>query len=68
MPETKATVVWTKSLRLGSSPVPMSLAPPPLAAVGMPETMPRSMTFDEAWTLADFHYEMLPPRDKSGMS
>ena len=26
------------------------------------------MTFDEAWTLADFLYEMLPPRDKSGMS
>jgi hypothetical protein len=32
------------------------------------ETVISTMTIAEAWSLADFFFEMLPPRDKSTLS
>src|SRR6266403_3581619 len=47
-PEVKVVETCTKSFIAGSSPMPMSLAPPPEAEVGMPEVTPRSMVLVDA--------------------
>ena len=46
-PEVKAVVTAEKIFSAGSSPMPRSRAPPPLAEVGMPESSPRSRTLLE---------------------
>src|SRR5258707_11249187 len=48
-PEVTVTVTRTISFIAGSSPIPISLAPPPLADEGMPDVIPRSIVFVESW-------------------